>query len=131
MGWLVTWPQQSQSETASVPIAAYLATGLKAHDPDIHVVCGGPHITAMPLEPIAGVDGMIVKEGEQSLTEYIDQVVLRGSEEPIEGNEGREGLAGFHPNEGNEGREGPDGHRKGEGDEGPGFRKEEGDEGQA
>ncbi len=71
--------------TANQPLAASLATALKARRPDLWIVAGGPHITALPNECIPGVDAHVVGEGEESLLEFVQEVIVGGSTKPIAG----------------------------------------------
>jgi len=59
--------------TASQPLAIWLALELKRLRPAIRIVAGGPHITALPDEPMPGVDAKILGEGERSLLEFIEK----------------------------------------------------------
>jgi radical SAM superfamily enzyme YgiQ (UPF0313 family) len=71
--------------TASQPLALRLAQSLKAARPQVRVVAGGPHISVMPDEPTPGLDARIVGEGEASLLEYLEEVVVGGGERVVPG----------------------------------------------
>lgn len=57
--------------TASQPLAIEIAQAVKAANPGVRVVLGGPHVTAMPDEPCPGADAKIIGEGELSFVEYL------------------------------------------------------------
>ena len=71
--------------TGTRDIAGRLAMQIKQARPRTRVVLGGPHITALPLEPAPGVDAVFVGEGEASFLKYLEWDVLQGMKSPIEG----------------------------------------------
>jgi anaerobic magnesium-protoporphyrin IX monomethyl ester cyclase len=61
------------SHIESYPNALAIAALVKAHDPSIVVILGGPHASILPLEALAepDVDYVAVGEGEQTAAELI------------------------------------------------------------
>lgn len=52
-----------------------LAAAIKRARPETVTIAGGPHITALPDQPLAGVDVNVAGEGEQTLLELAQAVV--------------------------------------------------------
>ncbi len=71
--------------TGTFHIVSRLAQDIRRSRPDVVIVAGGPHITALPEEPMPGVDVKIFGEGEISFTEYLQEAVLGDSARPIPG----------------------------------------------
>lgn len=57
----------------AVPQAYALIRILKARFPWLRIVCGGPHVTALPEDPLrrAGADMSVIGEGEVTLAEVV------------------------------------------------------------
>lgn len=71
--------------TANRRGVALVARAIRAHQPAAHIVVGGPHATALPLEILARwaeVDTVVVGEGEQTLLALADKV--QAGEPPLE-----------------------------------------------
>ncbi len=71
--------------TGTFKVVSELSRVLKKIDPNIRIIAGGPHITALPEEYIPGVDVKIFGEGEITLFEYITEIFLGGSTADIKG----------------------------------------------
>ena len=71
--------------TATQPLTAWLARELKARRPSLWVVAGGPHVSALPAEPMPGVDARVLGEGEAAFLDVIHENVLGGSARPVAG----------------------------------------------
>lgn len=71
--------------TGTFHTVSALAEMIKAQSPETTIVAGGPHITVLPEEPMPGVDVKIVGEGEISLLEYIEKILLGGEETEVSG----------------------------------------------
>ncbi|MBI5562851.1 MAG: cobalamin B12-binding domain-containing protein [Deltaproteobacteria bacterium] len=70
-----------RASTASFNNAALLAKAVKAHDPGIVTVIGGPHVTALPTETINDYhefDFGVVGEGEETIIEALAAVDRAG-----------------------------------------------------
>jgi radical SAM superfamily enzyme YgiQ (UPF0313 family) len=69
-----------------------VAECIKQHHPDAHVVVGGPHATALPLEMLihhADIDTVVLGEGEATFVELIDRLVAGGATTDVPGTAGR------------------------------------------
>jgi anaerobic magnesium-protoporphyrin IX monomethyl ester cyclase len=71
--------------TPTQPAVVWLTAALRQVRPELWIVAGGPHITALPREEIPGLDALFVGEAEESLVEFIEEVVLGASLRPIPG----------------------------------------------
>jgi radical SAM superfamily enzyme YgiQ (UPF0313 family) len=69
------------SHTETYPNAVAIAGLVKAHDPAIAVIFGGPHASILPLEALAerDVDYVAVGEGEQTIAE-LAEALANGSD---------------------------------------------------
>jgi radical SAM superfamily enzyme YgiQ (UPF0313 family) len=71
--------------TATANIASAVAQRIRQRSPGTRVAAGGPHVTALPAEPMPGVDAKILGEGEESLLEWIEAIRTGGSVQGIPG----------------------------------------------
>ena len=71
--------------TGTVSAVSRIAKKIKQSRPAITTIAGGPHVTALPDTPIDGIDVNIFGEGEESLLEYLQEVLLGGSKKDIRG----------------------------------------------
>jgi len=73
-----------------------VAQCIKQHHPSAHVVVGGPHATALPLEMLAhhaDIDTVILGEGEATFLELINRLAAGASTTDVPGAAGRLGGA--------------------------------------
>ncbi len=76
------------SVTLSMYNAASVAKKIKTMVPQVPIILGGPHITAMPLETMsmfAEFDVGVVGEGETTIIELLNALENRESLESVEG----------------------------------------------
>jgi len=75
------------SHTETYPNALVIARLVKAFDPSIHVILGGPHASILPLEVLAenDVDYVAVGEGEQTAAELIAAIDAGSSPKTLVG----------------------------------------------
>ena len=90
------------STTLTIFQAGKLAEGIKALSPDVKVIVGGPHMTAVPeetMERFRAFDLGVLGEGERTLAELIGTLEGGGSLEDVEGIAFREGgrIRTTHP----------------------------------
>lgn len=82
------------STTLTILRAGELAEGIKASNPDVKVIVGGPHVTAVPqetMERFRAFDLGVLGEGERTLAELIGALEGGGSLEDVDGIAFREG----------------------------------------
>lgn len=62
------------SHTETYPNALVIAELVKAHDPGITVLFGGPHVSILPLDALSepNIDYVAIGEGEQTAAELLD-----------------------------------------------------------
>jgi radical SAM superfamily enzyme YgiQ (UPF0313 family) len=67
------------AKTNTYPIALNLARQIKAGSPDISIIFGGPHPTALPEEVISNdcIDIVCVGEGEETILELIEAIAAK------------------------------------------------------
>lgn len=71
--------------TGTVNSASLIACAIKKQNPSIRTVAGGPHVTALPDEPLPGMDAKIFGEGERSFLEYVSLRCLAKTTGPLAG----------------------------------------------
>ena len=71
--------------TGTYHAVAEIAQLVKEAKPNTVLIAGGPHVTALPEEPILGVDVKVISEGETSLLQYLEARFLNGKNSQIDG----------------------------------------------
>lgn len=75
------------SHTETYPNALAIAELVKAHDPRITVLFGGPHVSILPLDALAepNIDYVAIGEGEQTAAELLQALEGGSQQETIAG----------------------------------------------
>ncbi|MHB9004256.1 MAG: B12-binding domain-containing radical SAM protein [Coriobacteriia bacterium] len=87
------------SHTETYPNALVIAELVKAHNPGIVVLLGGPHVSILPLDALAepNIDYVAVGEGEQTAAELLGALEGGSQQETIAGIAGLGHSAGGVP----------------------------------
>lgn len=78
--------------TPTATVTREILMKVRAKNPEITLVVGGPHITPLPTDMIDMADFAVIREGEQTLVEIIECIRGERSKESIKGVAYREGT---------------------------------------
>ncbi len=78
--------------TPTATVTREILTKLRAKNPEITLVVGGPHITALPADMVDAADFAVIREGEKTLVEIMEFLRGERSRESINGIAYREGT---------------------------------------
>lgn len=88
--------------TQNYPLIAEMAAALKKDDPELHLIMGGPHATAVPaecLEHAPEMEAVAFGEGEETILEMVPKLLAGESLKGVRGIWYRD-EKGIHPNDG-------------------------------